>query len=91
MKRQSRPRKKSSRKETKPKAGEGLLDQVVRLTGLPATAVKKELKAVLDKKNIDVNQLTLEQLRAVVASYLREIMMGLLERGSLKNRGERQH
>lgn len=89
-----RTQTKSSRaKATKTKAspGEGLFEHVVKLTGLPANAVKKELKALLDKKNIDVNSLTLEQLRAVVASYLREIMMGILERNHARGRHDRHH
>jgi len=83
-------RKKSS-KSSQSKGGERLFDQVIKLTGLPANAVKKELKILLDKKNIDVNNLTLEQLRAVVASYLREIMIGILERSQSKSKNERHH
>lgn len=73
-------KKKSVRKKAAPSAGERLLDQVVRLTGLDSQAVKKELQTLLAKKNLDVNQLTLEQLRHVIASYMREIMMGILDR-----------
>jgi hypothetical protein len=61
------------------KTGHDLLDQVISLTGVPGQAIQRELKAILDRKNIDLNQLTLEQLRTVAASYLREIMGGLLE------------
>ncbi len=54
--------------------GKDLFDQVVRLTGIPAKTIHKELQAILAKKNLDLNTLTLDQLRLVVASYLREIM-----------------
>ncbi len=77
--------------KAKPSPSDGLFEHVVKLTGLPGTAVKKELKALLDKKNIDVNQLTLEQLRSVVASYLREIMMGILERNQSRGRHDKSH
>jgi hypothetical protein len=60
--------------------GEELLTQVIRLTGIPSKNIKKELKNILEKKNIDPKDLTLDQLRCVVASYLREIMSGILER-----------
>lgn len=89
---------KSTKPRVAPKAkaktaspSDGLFEHVVKLTGLPGNAVKKELKALLDKKNIDVNQLTLEQLRSVVASYLREIMMGILERNHSRGRHDRHH
>ena len=85
-------KKKSGRKKAAlPSAGERLLDQVVRLTGLDAQAVKKELKTLLDKKNLDVNQLTLEQLRSVIASYMREIMMGILDRTESKGKSDQHH
>ncbi len=68
------------KKKPKKKKSDDLFDQVVKLTGLPGKTIRRELKSILDKKNIDVNNLTIDQLRAVVASYLREIMSGLLER-----------
>ncbi len=42
-----------------------------------------ELKDLLERKNIDVKKLTLDQLRVSAASYLREIMEGLLEKEGL--------
>jgi hypothetical protein len=78
--------KKASKKKKKklPKGEDDLFNQVIALTGIPAQTIKRELKSILDRKNIDVNSLTLDQLRAVVASYLREIMGGLLDRYSHK-------
>jgi hypothetical protein len=71
---------KRSKKKAKAEGGSDLLDQVIRLTGIPAKTIKRELKTILDRKNIDVNHLTLDQLRSVVASYVREIMSGVLDR-----------
>ena len=81
---------KTVRKKSKSHTGEDLFNHLVRLTGIPAKTIKDELKAILERKNIDINKLTLDQLRAVVASYLREIMGGLLDGGPGKKR-EPQH
>jgi hypothetical protein len=67
------------RKKSKEHKGDDLFDQVVRLTGIPAKTIKDELKVILERKNIDISKLTLDQLRTVVASYLREIMGSLLD------------
>lgn len=74
--------KKKSKKRTRkaPKRGTDLFNQVVKLTGIPAKNIREELKIILERKNIDVKSLTIDQLRVVVASYLREIMGGLLDR-----------
>lgn len=50
------------------------------MSGIPASSIHKDLKSILDRKNLDENHLTLDQLRIVVASYLREIMGGLLDK-----------
>lgn len=39
----------------------------------------------MDRKNIDVKNLTLDQLRVAAASYLREIMEGMLEADKQSN------
>lgn len=66
------------------KRGRELLNQVIALTGIPSKTIHQELKAILDRKNIDINELTLEQLRGAVATYLREIMGGLLDKAGTK-------
>ncbi len=71
--------KKKTHKPRQPKKGSALFDDVVKLTGIPATAMRRELHTLLEKKNIDVKNLTLDQLRVAAASYLREIMEGLME------------
>lgn len=57
-----------------------LLKQLVELTGLPGHLLKQEFKEILDRKQINLHEITLEQLRTVAASYLRQIMASLLER-----------
>lgn len=59
---------------------------MVKLTGIPGKAMRHELHALLERKNIDVAHLTLEQLRTAAASYLREIMEGLLESDKTRTR-----
>jgi hypothetical protein len=51
-----------------------LLEQLTQLSGLSSQIIKKELQHILEKKNIDPDKITLEQLRMVVASYVRDIM-----------------
>jgi hypothetical protein len=72
--------KKKTLKSSKPKRGKALFDDVVKLTGIQSSAMSGELKDLLERKNIDVKKLTLDQLRVAAASYLREIMEGLLEK-----------
>jgi hypothetical protein len=74
-------KKKSSRPGRSIK-GEKLFQELAALTGLSYQTLEKELETILKKKNFDLNNLTLSQLRMVVASYLRQIMGGLLEKDS---------
>lgn len=62
--------------------GHDLLNQVIHLSGIPAESIRRELSVILEKKNLALDNLTLEQLRTVAASYLREIMGSLLDRGT---------
>ena len=82
-KKKKKPLKKKKR-VSKKAAGQDLFNQMVKLTGIPGEAIRRELTAILEKKNVDLNSLTLEQLRMVVASYLREIMGNLLDRAQAK-------
>lgn len=72
--------RKKSKKKARPPKGKALLEQVIALTGIPSKSIGRELKLLLEEKNLDVSSLTLDQLRCAVASYLREIMGGLLEK-----------
>ena len=72
-------RKPATRKR-KPRAETDLFHQLIHLTGMPANTIRKELKSILERKNIDLDNLTLEQLRTVVASYMRQILGTLLDR-----------
>ena len=67
--------------------GLDLLNQLIQLTGIPATHLKRDLLGILEKKNLDAKHLTLEELRAVAATYVRQIMSGLLDKA--QNRPQR--
>ena len=69
--------------------GSELFNQLIGLSGVPA--LRQELTVVLERKGIDINQLTLDELRNVVASYLREIMGSLLDGNSKKSKPEQTH
>lgn len=73
-------KKKSPNASSKASRGSELLNQVIRMSGIPAGSIQKDLKTILERKNLDENNLTLDQLRVVVASYLREIMASILEK-----------
>jgi hypothetical protein len=92
-----KPPKRSQKKTRKvaktartPQKGEALLDQMIGLTGIPAQVIQKELKAILEAKNIDIQNLTVDQLRLVVASYVRQIMRGLADKCGYR-KGDPQH
>lgn len=83
-------KRKKTRKAARPKKRKRLLDQVIQLTGIPSQTIRRELQAIIHRHNISPEELTLDQLRTVAASYLREIMGGLLETTHLK-RQDRTH
>jgi len=72
------------KRQKKKVEGNDLFNQVIALSGIPARTIRRELKGILDRKQIDVRNLTIQDLRAVAASYLREIMGSLLDRCSVR-------
>ena len=60
-------------------AGNELFEQVATLTGLPQDVIRKELHVMMEKKGINPMSLTLEQLRKVMADYLREVLCSAIE------------
>ena len=41
------------------------MSQVIRMTGIPARTIRKELNAIMKRKGLDPKELTLDQLRGV--------------------------
>jgi hypothetical protein len=77
-------RKKRKKASPRKPSKKRLLDQVIQLTGIPSQTIRKELQMIMAKKNIKTDDITLDQLRSVAATYLREIMGGLLESTHLR-------
>jgi hypothetical protein len=86
----NRVKSRSKKKATLPN-GDDLLNQVIKLTGIPAALIKRELRTILDRKNMDPKDLTLDELRSVVASYMREIMGSLLDRATHSKKSDPSH
>ena len=88
MKETLKKKKTQRSKPRKRNKGKDLLEQVIRLTGIPSKIIKRELVSILERKNVDVSSLTIDELRGAVATYLREIVGGMLEK---HQRQETQH
>jgi hypothetical protein len=54
--------------------GSELIDEVVRLSGLPPQLIKKELTDIMKKEGIKPEMVTETVLRRVLAKYLRDVL-----------------
>ena len=52
-----------------------LFKKVTEATGLPTELITKELTQIVSSKGIQDDNLTLDDLRAVMAEYLREVIL----------------
>lgn len=52
---------------------DNLFDEVARLTGLPNHLIENELARLLALKGISKDQMTMDSLREVLATYLSEV------------------
>ncbi len=57
----------------------GLLKTVVAATGLPETPVHSELNSLITKNGFNPDDLTLEELREVMAEYLNLVFLEMAE------------
>ncbi len=55
--------------------GETLLQQIIDLTGLPKEVLTKEFLALLEKKGLPSQTLTLEHVRVILAEYLQDVLL----------------
>ena len=51
-----------------------LLEELATATGLPEGLVRRELNEMIAKSGTDAAVLTLDQLRELIAEYLREVI-----------------
>ena len=56
-------------------SGMALIEKFSLLTGLPVEGVQKELLRILAAANIPVEELTVDQMRAILASYLQDTLL----------------
>ncbi len=55
--------------------GRDLIEQVTNATGLPQELVQKELIRNIKKEGLDPDNLSLDELRVVLAEYLQEVFV----------------
>lgn len=65
--------------------GEELFGQVTVATGLPADLVSDELERLLGKAGIKREDLTLEDLRRILAEYVQDVLLAAKEEFSKSN------
>lgn len=57
----------------------GLFKTVVAATGLPESPVQKELQSLISKSGFDSEELTLDELREVMAEYLNQVFLEMAQ------------
>lgn len=57
--------------------GEELLKSLITLTGLPEQSVHRELETLIEKAGYDKSQITLDEMREVLAEYLQDTLLNL--------------
>ena len=59
--------------------GKELLREVSNLTGLSDEVIYNELSSILISKGIDLDSITIEDLRSAMAAYVREIISDCID------------
>ena len=57
----------------------GWLSELLQATGLPQDMVRKELQTLFEKEGLNENNITLDQLRYILASYAQDVLAGAKE------------
>lgn len=57
--------------------GETLVKTVIRATGLPQEPIEREFEALLSQQGKNIETLTLDELREVMAEYLQTVFLDL--------------
>jgi hypothetical protein len=55
--------------------GLGLLRALIEATGLPAEAVEREIQRLLAARGLAPENITLEDIRELLASYLQDVLL----------------
>lgn len=56
-----------------------LIDSIVSATGLPLESVRSELLEIASKSNTELDSLTLDDVRALLAEYMQEVLVQALK------------
>ena len=57
----------------------GLFKTVVQATGLPEKPISNELESLITKNGLNCEDLTLDELREVMAEYLNTVFLEMIE------------
>lgn len=63
----------------------GLTQVVVEATGLPENPVANELQRLMSAHGTNADELTLDQLRVIMAEYLNEVFLELASEDEIKS------
>lgn len=58
-------------------SGQDLIEKLIVLTGLPESWIRKELSLILEKNGQEVSDVTLEQFRESMLTYLEAIQLDM--------------
>jgi hypothetical protein len=62
--------------------GAALLDEVARATGLPDELITDELRLLLHNAGVSPSEVTLDDLREILADYLQEVLIAVANESS---------
>ena len=62
--------------------GKNLAETVIEATGLPTTAVEKEFNTLLANHGTTAEEMTIDDLREMMAEYLQTVFLELAEQES---------
>ena len=55
--------------------GKELLQQIIALSGLPEDSAQREVEALALKRNKNIDNLTLDDVRYILAMYLQDVLL----------------
>jgi hypothetical protein len=59
--------------------GEDLFSQVIDATGLPQDGVSQELNRLLNQAGVERSEMTLDDLRRILAEYVQDVLLSAHE------------
>ena len=63
---------------------DNLLQEVSRITGIPLSQLETELEEIIENKGLNKKTIDLEELRVIVAAYVRKIIKSFLDEDKKK-------